>query len=119
MLSLIQFFFLLAFSVIIAGCSKNNSNGSTTINRDCGARTYSYSKDITPIISTHCGACHINGSNNPNLGNYSSVKSNASKISATINQSGGANPMPQGASKLPDSTITKIDCWIKNGTPNN
>jgi len=36
-----------------------------------------------------------------------------------IEHTGGVSPMPQGAAKLPDCTINKLNAWISQGLKNN
>jgi hypothetical protein len=74
----------------------------------------SFSSQIDPIISSNCAlsGCH-NGSRNPNLTSYSSIKANASSIVSAINRN-----MPPGG-KLTAEQIALISCWANDGAPNN
>lgn len=74
----------------------------------------SYSSVIRPLIDQKCGNCHLDGSQAPDLTNYSIIKANASKIKS-LTQSG---IMPQDGS-LTQAQKDAIACWVDNGALNN
>lgn len=95
--------------LLASSCKKKDAtptNCSTTL---------SFAKDIQPIINSNCATsgCH-NGSQKPNLTQYSGVKDAASSIKSEVS----SGSMPQGR------TMTTTDkdallCWIANGANNN
>lgn len=81
----------------------------------------SYQQDVAPIMEVNCttSGCHdVSAAGGYDLTTYSSVATAADQISTAINHLGGS-PMPQGADKLPDSTIQKFDCWVSQGKLDN
>ncbi len=82
-------------------------------------QNYSFAKEVNPIIQLSCSngsGCHGAGSSNgPGaLTSYAQIVNAASLINASIM----AGRMPLG-SRLSNSQIQTISCWINNGTPNN
>jgi len=85
--------------------------------------TISFSNEIlTEILTPSCnvGGCHdASASGGYNLTTHSAVSNNSAIILNTINQSSGVVAMPYGGTKLNDSLITKLECWIEQGKLNN
>ncbi len=105
---------LLALSVFIFSCSKNNSPA----NDRCANITSTFSADVNPIIQTYCNqpGCHFSGSvNGPgSLTNYTEVFGAKDRIRTQID----AGLMPQNTT-LTLAQRNKIICWIDSGAPNN
>jgi mono/diheme cytochrome c family protein len=83
--------------------------------------TVSYAKNIAPIISTSCFACHSTASNVSGilLDSYDAMKFWAGNgyLYGTISHGAGYKPMPDGGGKLSDCNIALIKKWIDKGTP--
>lgn len=88
----------------------------------CDIANVTYDVDIKPIISANCAipGCHASGFGAGDFTTYAGLKA---KVDAGIN--GTVNDrvvilkdMPLGGSLTQDE-ILKIDCWIKDGAPNN
>ncbi len=93
-------------------------------------KTYSYTKDIVPIVTLRCnngangqGGCH--GSINRGSSNFQSYNGFANSFSlnsieASIRfQKDNVLNMPQYEAMLPDSEITAIVGWFNQGALNN
>ena len=85
----------------------------------CDTSNMSFQKDVYPVISTYCLGCHGNSSGGFNLEGYDNIKRNSTKMMNAIEHKAGAPAMPQGAAKLPDCTINKLNAWISQGLKNN
>ena len=90
----------------------------------CNTGTVTYSSTINGIISNYgCRTCH--GSSNPSGGfslvTYDNVKAkvNDGRLIGAINHMAGFAPMPQGAQKMTQCDINKVQAWIDAGAPNN
>lgn len=109
---------ILALPVFITiSCSKDNSDGSTSV--DCSTVTNkAFAADINPIIQSSCNisGCHAPGSfNGPGaLTNYAQISAAASSIKTAVS----SGRMPQGSS-LSTSQKNSIICWVNSGAPNN
>ncbi len=82
-----------------------------------------YSNNIKGLIDMHCAkSCHSHNrhADGIDLSTYDMVKEEAIKprFLAAIKHQMLATPMPLKASKLSDSTIQVIECWIVNGMVN-
>jgi hypothetical protein len=112
------YFLLLTGLVSVFSCSKDDN----TTPANCTS-TPTYKTDIAAIMNASCAqaGCHSSSSRagGYELSTYSGTKNAAGKSDflKSIKHSSGVQAMPQGGSKLPDATITKIECWISNGTP--
>lgn len=115
--------FLLVISQLgITGCYKDKTIKKVeiiTVVDPCDSLNTDFATVIEPLIVNNCstGGCHDAGSGGYHLISYNEISSNASVISNVINYKAGYSPMPQGADKLPDSTIQKFDCWVSKGMP--
>ncbi|MBS1915395.1 MAG: hypothetical protein JST87_03900 [Bacteroidetes bacterium] len=88
-----------------------------TANGPCAV--YSFATDINPIIQSSCNngsGCHGAGSSNGpgELVNYNEIRNAVSQIQSSVL----AGRMPLGSSLSADQ-VKAIDCWTKNGAPNN
>lgn len=87
----------------------------------CVITGLTFTKDVQPIIQGNCFPCHNQatregGINLDGFNNVTKYTSNGLLLGA-IKHSPGFSPMPKSASKLSDCNISKIEEWIKNGTP--
>jgi cytochrome c553 len=89
----------------------------------CSGTTPTYTADIKPILDASCASsgCHSASSKAQgyDLSSYAGAVNGASKAAflGSIQHKSGYSAMPKGASKLSDAALTKIACWVQNGTP--
>jgi uncharacterized membrane protein len=102
-------FFLLSAAII--GCKYD------TTPFDCTAVNATFANDVQPIIQAKCAGCHSGASPDAgvSLSNYSQISSNKTGVrqTAIVNKS-----MPPSG-PLSNDEMTKIQCWIDAGAPNN
>lgn len=93
------------------------------LDSDCDTTDISYSGAVAPIISQSCLACHGNipVGTSIKLEEYSDLKTSVDNGSliGSITHGSGYSPMPQGANKLDDCSISLIQLWIDSGASNN
>lgn len=86
----------------------------------CDTLNVSFSEVIDPIMTRNCKTCHFQGNGTGvTLVSYEDIKASAENGSllGSIKHEQGWSPMPQGG-KMDDCTISKIEAWVNNGTPN-
>jgi len=109
--------------VILNSCQYDSVEELYPTVNECDTSNISYANDIWPIISENCTSCHSGAaaSGNINLENYDQVKSAAEsgKLLSVIKHEPGWSPMPKGANKLSDCSISKIENWVELGYPDN
>jgi hypothetical protein len=76
--------------------------------------TTSYLKNIAPIMSTHCLACHDIGDKSPTLASYDEVKATSDLILQSILTQ---RMPPNGLFPLVSSEISELTTWINEGFP--
>ena len=110
--------------IAVVACNKTSSNPDYAATAVCTGSTPTYTNNISNILNTSCATsgCHNDATRKAGISlqgysNASSQFKNNSKNLASINHGSGVDPMPQGAPKLADSNIKKLECWVKNGTP--
>jgi uncharacterized membrane protein len=96
----------------------NSSCGSST----CDTSVYTYSGVIAGIMQTNCIGCHSssNPSGNVDLSSYTAVKNavNNTNYLKCIQHATGYSAMPPSY-QIETCDLSKIENWIKAGTPNN
>jgi hypothetical protein len=111
----------LAFIVtaIIFSCKK-----STLTTYDCTGVAPTYTTNIKAIIDASCASsgCHSNASKAKgidlsSLGVVKTAAANANFM-GSIQHLSSYEAMPKGASKLSETDIKLISCWMANGMPN-
>ncbi len=89
----------------------------------CVTTDMSYAKDIVPIIKDNCLVCHSTAANQGgvDIESYAQVKiyAESQSLLGSIKHSGGYKAMPQGAPKLSNCNIAKVEAWISQGIKNN
>lgn len=95
----------------------------------CESKTYedisgvtnnpTYTKNIGPIIASNCLSCHANGSQYPNLENYTEVKEAITEgiLICRIDDQSCGSVMPQSG-RMPQTTIDLIKLWVSQGYVN-
>ena len=106
-------------------CTKDQGVPASFNVNPCTTTAVSYSATIDPIIQSNCAtskACHKAGTTNADYSTYAGF---AAKADPPLGNGAlrerviaGPNWMPDG-NPLPDSLKNKIDCWLRNGAPNN
>ncbi len=80
--------------------------------------TISYETQIRPLVEQNCSTsgCHdASASGGYTLTSYEQISNNAEVMLQTMNHDSGVKPMPDGGSKLQDSLIQQMRCWIAQG----
>ena len=89
----------------------------------CDTTNVTYSLTVAPIINQNCSACH--GGDEPTSGipldAYDHLKAQVDdeRLLGAIRHEEGFSAMPQGAPKLSDCSILKIEKWVAEGAQNN
>lgn len=114
---------LIVFSLFfLSSCFYDNKEDLFQIDPDCDTSIIGYSGIIKPIIDNRCYACHATGIElgNVDLEDFTSLKTYVDNetLLKSIKHEAGISPMPQGAEKMPDCEISKIEKWITNGALN-
>jgi len=112
--------FLIVCLVVVStflACTKDKTQPSSDVDSIDNAcdNTVRYSLEIKNMINTSCIGCHDSGGTSPDLSEYSRVRYNASAVYNSIN----SGSMPLGGTKLSDSIIQNMECWIEQGSLNN
>lgn len=116
---------LALFALATLACNKDNTSSSNYLDQaDCtgiDVSTNTYTFSIKTILNNNCAtsSCHSasRAEAGINLSSYSAAKSAFENTNClcSIHQGSTCRPMPEGAAKLSDAVIQKIDCWAKNG----
>jgi len=89
----------------------------------CDTSNITFSNEILPMINSRCTGCHSGSapSGNVYLESYDDIVTAATNGSllGTIRHEAGWSPMPKNGAKLDNCTISKLEIWIADGTPNN
>jgi cytochrome c553 len=102
--------------VAIFACTKDKTTPTTTASTTTTCTdTIRYSVEIQDMITTSCISCHNVGGEYPDLSTHSNVSLHANSVYNSIN----SGSMPKYASKLSDTTIQNMQCWIGQGKSNN
>jgi hypothetical protein len=118
-------FYALLGIVFFVSCKKDKAISPES----CSLHQVSFSLEVQPIINANCAisGCHGTSPNAPftmlNYGQIDTAVRFYNLLRAIKHE--GPNPMPRisafsaAATKLPDSSIRKISCWIEQGHLNN
>ena len=106
------------FNILFAG-------KTCTVSLTVSSPQITYLNSIKTIMDLNCATpnCHntVSNADGFNLSSYTATKNYAStkqaKFLGSIKHTSGYKSMPQGAAKLPDSTINKIQLWINANYP--
>ena len=89
----------------------------------CDTLNVTYIATVKPIIDANCNNCHSQaiGQGGVVLETYANVKDYAiaGSLLGAIRHETGFAAMPQGAAKLGDCNILKIEKWVANQYPEN
>ena len=109
-----------------SACTKDNAEDlyPPDNNNQCDTTDVTYSGVIKGILNSSCAAssgCHLGaGHTGIDLATYQGLLAvvNNGKLLPAIRHT-GPKPMPEGAPKLDDCTILKIETWIGQGALDN
>ena len=89
----------------------------------CNTTNVSFASDVNPILVNHCVSCHFKGSSiggGINLDGYTAAVTYAKNNSVVGSiKHEGYSAMPKDQNKLDDCKISKIEAWVKAGSPDN
>jgi hypothetical protein len=108
---------LLLFLTGLFACEKGEKQTETPVETDCTKVTYS--GDIKAIINKSCSlsGCHNTGSGNGDFTTHAGLKAKSDNGTLRNRVLVKKDMPPSGA--LSSEELAKIDCWIKNGSPDN
>ena len=118
-----KYFFILPVLILFSGCSKDTQPLNLIKPNGCDSISFSYVRDIKPIISSHCfgSTCHSGGNSNYD---YTSYEVLADRIRSgrleprLLEAKGSPLFMPRGGS-LDDCDLFTLRTWIHQGFKNN
>ena len=113
----------LTIALLISSCSYENMETLYPQEPGCDTVNVSYANDIQPIFNDNCTVCH-SGTTPPagfNLEDYASavITAKSGRLLGAIKHQSGYLATPQGANKLDDCSINKIEAWINKSYPDN
>ena len=121
--------YLVATGLIIAlaGCYNDNTEDlyPKAPLSNCDTTNVTFTAKILPIFKQNCANAGCHGTNFPAKGwdfnQYAGVKASvdAGRLLGAIKHLPGFIPMPQGANRLSDCDIRKIEIWVSGGALNN
>ncbi|MFA9213206.1 MAG: hypothetical protein ACEQSR_05090 [Candidatus Methylacidiphilales bacterium] len=107
---------LLSF-VVLSGCyyDKEEELYPNSGSGNCDTTNLTYNSSIKTLINNNCATsgCHVAGGISPDLSNYTLLKAS---INSVKNRAIDIKNMPRPAG-MSACNITKLDNWIKAGTP--
>lgn len=108
-----RIFVSLAIVSCVAFFSYCNSSKKAAATPEAKGPTFTWTKNIQPLMVEKCGPCHIKGKGNKlPMGDIEIVKSNIDDIIRRIELSPGERGyMPFKRDKLSDSTIAMVKTW--------
>jgi hypothetical protein len=118
-------FCLLSGIVFLSSCAYNNEKDLYPDQlSNCDTSNVTFNNRIIFLLANNCFSCHSHPvadlwGDGIHLEAYADVKSRITKISNSINHSGGISPMPKNAGKLNACNLKQFEVWIRNGTPEN
>lgn len=114
---------ILPVSIFFSSCTYRKTE-VIPAGSNCDTTGLSYKKDIVPILTSNCYACHKSPDPPSGLAldNLSAIQSYAltpnHKLSGMIQQKPGYLPMPQNG-RMSDCNINKVVAWINAGAKDN
>ncbi len=113
----------IALAIGLASCHKDKA-APTPEPTPCDSIQVSFANDIQPIFDNNCntGSCHSSTGQADGrvYVNHGQIAADAEVCYSAMNHEAGFTAMPLGnPTKLPDSLLNKMNCWIQDGKPNN
>lgn len=120
MKTVLFFTFVIAGLILFDACYYDNKEELYVyLGPSCGTTAATYSKDIAPILQTHCTICHSNADaqGGVNLEGYNKVKQYADQgaLYGSANHDAGYAPMPSAGVKIPRCELEKLKLWVDGG----
>lgn len=120
----IRYFYIAIISMfILNSCYYDNVEDLYPQPPACDTSSVTFAGDVMPIINANCFACHSGSapSGNVKLETYDNIVASVNNggLMGTIRHESGWSPMPKNGAKLDNCSITKLEIWIADGTPNN
>ena len=111
-----------AIALSMFSCRKDKADAPVeTIN--CDSVTVTFNLNVQPIFLSNCATsgCHdaTTASSGYVLETYSQISANAEASLSSMKYESGYTEMPYFSSKLHDTLINQVQCWIQDGKPNN
>lgn len=110
-------------TVALQSCYKDNEEDLYPDPDKCNTENVSFSQTVMPVITNNCVSCHSGSapSGGVSLSNYAEVVASVDggRFLGAIRHESGFSAMPQGAAKLSDCNISRIEAWIEQGKKNN
>jgi len=102
--------------IFLDNISIKASSGTVT---NCSGITFS--KVVGPILNSNCAlsGCHDASSGRTDFSSYAGAKSAATSGSLKKRMIDGNPSFMPTSGKLADSTLSKVQCWLDAGAPNN
>lgn len=111
--------FLPCFTLLLASCNKDTKIPEP----DCSvAGSPSYTGSVKALLDAKCATsgCHnaSTKANGMDFSTYPAAKSHAAhdSFSGALLHAKGFTPMPNSVTKLSDSEINLLRCWVKSGS---
>jgi len=123
-----KIFLLYSISTLLLTFASCTSNKEEVLYKDenkngCDTSNVTFSGEVTTIFKNNCYVCH---SGNSPLGGIkldeygpALIQVNNGRLLGSIKFEKGYVSMPEGAAKLTDCQIAKIEAWINDGAKNN
>jgi uncharacterized membrane protein len=116
-----------ALGLFLFSCHKDKAFPTTPIDPSvCDSVQVSFANDIQPMFDNYCNnngsSCHnvSSASDGRTYETHAQIAADAEICYSAMNHEVGFTAMPLGnPTKLADSLLTKMNCWINDGKPNN
>jgi hypothetical protein len=112
--------FSLLLFLNLAACT-NNKREEPQPFTTAECKNITYSANVFPIIQQTCAitGCHIAGFPDGDFTRFEDLKDKVNNGSFKNSVIDGNAPVMPETGKLPDAQIQVLQCWLKNGAPNN
>jgi len=116
-------FAIVIITLIAVSCTYDNMETLYPQDPECDTSNVSYAVDIQPIFNNNCIICH-SGPTPPagfSLVDYENAVdvAKSGRLLGAVKHQSGYLAMPQGANKLDDCSINKLESWINLSYPDN
>lgn len=118
-------FLSLLVALSVSSCYYDNEEDLYgNLNPACDTTQVTFAGTIFPILEqADCVSCHMGttASAGIRLDSHAEVikHANSGALLGVIRHEPAWSPMPKGGNKLSDCTISKIETWVSQGSPNN
>ena len=114
----------LMFFFLITSCYYDNVEDLYPFEAySCDTTNVTYTQTIAPIMAANCNVCHSGTNPQKNIitDNYTdlSIIAKNGQLWKSVSHDPSVVPMPNLGNQLSDCNLSKINIWIKSGSPNN